>query len=212
MKIKKWNLIKSINLKVKLIEIHLNFIVKISKVFFKMFSDVINDSALSINANEFVPCAAVSDGGFDTIKHSSMDVLESQPGPEPYFSAEHSHQNRESHGIEQYVQSLITAEPPSHTIEDTTPHQQTENDVALVQVTESEPSQSVITSSINDDKEAVANAAAAVAVAAVTGAAAAVGIAKAATASPKTAKPTIDPAKKVSKFNKQKIKLNSISI
>lgn len=163
---------------------------------------MINDSALSINANEYVPCFPVCDIGFETIKPSNIDEqeqqLEPRLEPEPYLLTDHN-QQMESHGIEQHGQSLLFTDPPSQTIKEIIPHQQTEHEIPMAQATEPEP-QSVITSNICDDKEVVANAAA-VSTAAVAGAAT-VGIAKA--ASPK-AKP-IDVKKIDSKVKAAPIK------
>lgn len=148
----------------------------------KLFPDVINDSALSINANEFVPSFPVSDTGFEAI--NTAKVVEPQPQPEPYLPTDHI-QQMELLGLE-HGQPLLAADPPTaHSIEELIPHQQTECEIPAAPVTEAEP-QPVITSSISDDKDAVANAATALTAAAVAGAAI-VGTVKA--ASPK-AKPT----------------------
>lgn len=157
-------------------------------------SDVINDSALSINANEFVPSFPVSDVDFETISASNIVELEPQqeqrlePDPEPYLLTDHN-QHLDFHGIEQHGEPLLATDPPtSHSIEEIIPHQQTEYEIPMAQVTEPE-THSEITSSLSDDKDAaIKTAAALTAAAAAVAGAATVGAAKVA-ASPK-AKPT----------------------
>lgn len=152
---------------------------------------MINDSALSINANEFVPSFPVSDVGYEAIKTSHIIEPESHLEPEPYLPTDHS-QQVELHAIE-HDQPLLAADPSkAHSIEEIMSHQQTECEIPAAPVNEAEP-QSVITSSISDDKDAATNAAAAVTAAAVAGAAI-VGAASVKAASSK-AKPT--DAKKV---------------
>lgn len=154
---------------------------------------------MSISANEFVPSFPVVDVGFETINSSAIDEPEQQL--EPYLSTDQNQHQIELHGIE-HGEPLLAIDPPTaHSIEEIIPQQQTECELSVAQATEPEP-QSVITSSISDDKDAVASApaelatagaaAGAAAVAAAGAALVTVGIAKA--ASPK-AKPS--DAKKV---------------
>lgn len=151
---------------------------------------MINDSALSINANEFVPSFPVSDVGFEAINASNVVEPEPhlEPEPEPYLRADHS-QQVELHAIEHDQPLLAGDTPAAQSFEEIMSHQQTECEIPAAPVADAEP-QSVIASSISDDKDAATNAAAAL-TAAVAGAAI-VGTVKA--ASPK-AKPT--DAKKV---------------
>lgn len=150
---------------------------------------MINDSALSINANEFVPSFPVSDVGFEALNTENVvepePHLEPEPEPEPHLTSSDHNQPMELHETE-HGELLVSADPPTaHSIEEIMTHQHIECEIPVAPVVEPEP-QSVITSSICDDKDAVTNAAAAVAAAAVAGVAA-VGIVKA--SSPK-AKPT----------------------
>lgn len=151
---------------------------------------------MSISANEFVPSSPVVDVGFEAINSSAIDEPEQQL--EPYLSTDQNQHQIELHGIA-HGEPLLAIDPPTaHSIEEIIPQQQTECELTMAQATEPEP-QSVITSSISDDKDTVADApaelttAGAAAVVAAAGAAlVTVGIAKA--ASPK-AKPS--DAKKV---------------
>lgn len=142
-----------------------------------------NDSALSINANEFVPSFPVSEAV------NTQNVVEHEPHLEPEFEPHHTssdhNQAMELHETA-HGESLLAVDPPTaNSIEETVAYQHIESEIAVAPAAEAEP-QSVIASSICGDTDAVTNAAAAVATAAVAGVAA-VGIVKA--ASPK-AKPT----------------------
>lgn len=147
---------------------------------------MINDSALSNNANEFVPCFSDSDIGVEPVPALNADEIasnhEAQLEPEAYPHADDI-QHVESYGIEQHSQPLLDiGSTAQHADEFMPTTQQAELEIPMAQAIEPEPEpQPLNTGSIDDDKAAIA-ATAAVAVAAVA-ASAVIGVAK--TASPK---------------------------